>query len=120
MKTHLNPDDLRLNDDIQEVLIWRTDKRPKNSADRHIGCPLAWFDRAYAAVDGKAELAVALFLYRERMIKKTREVSLSNVTLKQHGISRRAKYEAFRKLEAAGLIMIERKNLRALKVKFKS
>lgn len=123
----LNPDDLRLNNDIEEVLIWRTDKKPKDSGERLIGCPLEWFDKVFPIVRGKAELAAALLLYRERFKQKSgrkkgaklsRTVDFTNASLSAMGIARQAKYSMLRRLEEAGLVSVEREGRCAPRVTF--
>jgi hypothetical protein len=97
-------------------------RRPARSATaaRHIGCPLSWFKRVFPIVRGKNELAVALFLYRQRVVQRSRTVVLSNARLATElGINRQAKYRALRRLAEAGLITIRHHNKRALKVAFR-
>jgi len=45
---------------------------PVEDASRHIGCPLWWFKAVYPIARGKSDLAVALFLYRQRAIQGSR------------------------------------------------
>jgi hypothetical protein len=77
-------------------------------ADQHIGCPLWWFRRALAAVKSKDQLAVALYIYRRRVVCKSATIKISNEKLRDDlGIERGAKYRALKCLAAAGLISYE-------------
>ena len=95
-------------------------RRPHNSHhdDRHIGCPLAWFRQVFPVVRGKNELAVALWLYRLRSIRRSQTITVSNGPLAELGIDRFAKYRALRRLAKAGLIRIKSNNRKALNVRF--
>lgn len=87
---------------------------------RHIGCPLWWFTLVFPIVRGKNELAVALYIYRLRMIHRSHTVVVSNERLlTELGIDRYAKYRALRRLADAGVIILKRRSgKRALQVKF--
>jgi hypothetical protein len=94
------------------------DRRAANLA-RHIGCPLSWFMLVFPVVRGKNELAFALYLYRLRMVRRSRTVKVSNSRLlTELGIDRYAKYRALRRLEQAGIISLKRQNSRSLEVVF--
>jgi hypothetical protein len=87
--------------------------------ERFIGCPLWWFKRVLPVVQGKSELAVALAAYRLQAALRSRTVAVSNVYLARLGIDRFAKYRAFDRLEAAGLIVIRRRNKQTLEIEFR-
>ena len=92
---------------------------PAVSSSRHIGCPMWWLKAVLPVVHGKNEVAVALFLYRLRVIYRSRTVPVTNVRLfAELGIDRRTKYLTIKLLERAGLITVERHNQRALKITF--
>jgi hypothetical protein len=104
-------------DDLNVQSIRRATRT--NTGARHIGCPLWWFTQVYPAVRGKGELAVALYLYRLRVIQRSCTVKVSNERLSAElGIDRFTKYRALRQLADAGLIKIKRHNKQALKVVF--
>ena len=68
---------------------------------------------------GKNELAVALYIYRLRIIRRSRTVVISNTGLLiELAIDRYAKYRALRRLADAGIVQVRRHNKRALKVVF--
>jgi hypothetical protein len=92
---------------------------PSTNARRHIGCPLSWFKLVFPIVRGKNELAVALHIYRLRMVRRSRTVTISNGgLLAELGIDRFAKYRALRRLADAGVIKVKRHNRRAIEVTF--
>lgn len=73
----------------------------------HIGCPLAWLRDVFPVVHGKNELAVALYLYRLRTVRRSRTIKVSNARLLDElGINRFAKYRALRRLADAGIITV--------------
>jgi hypothetical protein len=86
---------------------------------RLIGCPLWWFRQVFPTVHGKNELAVALYIYRLRVIRGARTVAVTNARLlTELGIDRFAKYRALRRLAEAGIIKVKRHNQRALEITF--
>jgi CRP-like cAMP-binding protein len=73
----------------------------------------------FPIVRGKNELAVALHIYRLRMVRRSRTVTISNGgLLAELGIDRFAKYRALRRLADAGVIKVKRHNRRAIEVTF--
>ena len=68
---------------------------------------LSWFKRAMAA--GKPAVFVGLVLWYRKGLEKRDTVRLTNVELKNWGISRQTKYRGLDQLETAGLIKINRK-----------
>ena len=104
-------------DDL-DLPVARQRMRVADSA-RHIGCPLWWFALVFPVVRGKNELAVALYIYRLRMIRRSRTVAVSNERLlAELGIDRYAKYRTLNRLADAGVIRIKRHNKRALEITF--
>jgi hypothetical protein len=93
---------------------------PVKKGARHIGCPLSWFNLVFPIVRGKNELAVALFLYRLRAVNRSRTVSVTNGgLLAELKIDRFAKYRAIKRLEDAGIVAVDRRNKKALKITFR-
>jgi hypothetical protein len=87
--------------------------------DRFIGCPFWYFKLAVSISRTGHELAVALYIYRLRMVQRSRTVSVSNERLfTELGINRFTKYRALQKLADAGAIRIRRRNKRTLVVVF--
>jgi hypothetical protein len=95
-------------------------KRVRAGSDqRHIGCPLWWFKLALSIMRSKNEFAVALYVYRLRMVYRSRTVSVSNERLlAELKIDRHVKYRALQKLADAGVIRIRRHKKRALAITF--
>ena len=85
----------------------------------HIGCPLSWFKLVFPIVRGKNELAVALHIYRLRVIRRSRTIAVSNTLLAELGIDRFAKYRALRRLAEAGIITVKRRCRGSLEVRFR-
>jgi hypothetical protein len=104
-------------DDLAGVPVGR--RASTDTAGRHIGCPVWWLKAVLPVVYGKNELAVALFLYRLRVIHNNRTVPVTNVRLlAELGIDRRVKYRTIKRLEGAGLITVQRRGKNALKITF--
>jgi DNA-binding transcriptional ArsR family regulator len=98
--------------------LWDRVPSKSESGDRHIGCPVRWLKLVLPAVGG-AKLAVALYLYRLRVVQHSRTVAVPNGWLRDElGISRRTKYKALTDLERAGIIRIQRKGREAPTVTF--
>jgi hypothetical protein len=95
----------------------RSHKAPLTTEDNHIGCPMWWLEAVYPIMHGKAELAVALFLYRRRVVEGCRTISFANCRLGL-GVSRFTKYRALKALEDAGLVTVRHHNKRAPEVTF--
>jgi hypothetical protein len=92
---------------------------PTEATARHIGCPLWWFRAVHPVVRGKNELVVAMFLYRQSVIQKSRTITVANVCLMDEmGVGRFAKYRAIKNLEDAGLVTVRRRNKKAVEVTF--
>ena len=86
---------------------------------RFIGCPFWYFKLAVATMHSAHELAVALYVYRLRMVHRSKTVTLSNERLfAEVGINRSAKYRALRKLTDAKAIRVKWRNGRATVITF--
>jgi hypothetical protein len=87
--------------------------------NRFVGCPFWYFKLAASIMHSAHELAVALYVYRLRIVHRNRTVTLSNERLlAELGINRSAKYRALRKLTAAKVIRVKRSSGRATVVTF--
>jgi hypothetical protein len=115
-------EDLWIDSQSDDLDVRPTHRRAAHATDggRHIGCPLWWFTLVFPIVRGKNELAVALYIYRLRVIHRSHTVVVSNEhLLTELGIDRYAKYRALRRLADAGVITLKRRSSkRALQVKF--
>jgi len=87
--------------------------------NRFIGCPVWYFKLAVSTVRSAHELAIALYIYRLRIVHRSRTVTLSNERLSAElGINRSAKYRALRKLTDAKVIRLKRRRGRATVIIF--
>jgi hypothetical protein len=87
---------------------------------RHIGCPLAWFRLVFPIVRGKNELAIAIYIYRLRKIRRGRTIVVTNERLlAELGIDRFAKHRALRHLANAGIITLRHRGRAAVEIVFR-
>jgi hypothetical protein len=109
-------------DDLADVDVLAPRRAPdgaETEAERFIGCPRWWWDAVYPISRGKGELAVAIFLWRQRVVQGSRAVTVTNVCLmNEMGIGRHTKYRAIKNLEDAGLVTVRRLNKKAVEVTF--
>jgi len=90
----------------------------RQRADRYIGCPVEWLKRVLPLVKTKEQLAVAIWLYRRRVVCRDGVFTIPNESLqKDLGLSRYVKYKALRHLERARVIALIRNGKHALGVK---
>jgi hypothetical protein len=81
----------------------------RQQADRFFGCPLEWVKRVIPVVQSKEQLAVAIWLYRRRIVCKCELFDVPNDTLREElGLSRKVKYQTLRRLEKANVITVVR------------
>jgi CRP-like cAMP-binding protein len=106
-------------DDLEGVAPARRSRTNSAGTPRHIGCPMDWLKWVYPVVRSKAELLVALYIYRLRSIQRSRTVKVSNTRLAAElGINRFAKYRALKRLADAGIITVEHKPHSSLEIVF--
>jgi hypothetical protein len=89
------------------VAATRTAGRRKHG-QRLIGCPIAFLADVCRLTEGRMVVVVALCIYRRTRVCHKQTVTLPARELATLGITRRRKNEALVKLEAAGLIRVER------------
>ena len=97
-------------------------RRARVTADmsRHIGCPLWWFRLVFPIVRGKNELAVALYIYRLRAVRRSRTLTITNERLlAELGINRYAKRRALRRLATASVITLHHRGRTAVEITFR-
>ena len=85
----------------------KSEKKPRRSGGRHIGCPVAWFAWVFPLVRSKEQLLVALYLYKRCHVCGRSTVSVPTGDLTEFGLSRFAKYRALAVLEGAGIVRVE-------------
>jgi hypothetical protein len=86
--------------------------------ERHIGCPLWWFEAALTATRGAKEFAVAIYIWRLRVVSRSKTVEASNAELRKLGIDRHTKYRAVRRLADAKLVQSRRRGNSSLEITF--
>jgi len=97
-------------------------KRSRVGTDpsRHIGCPLWWFRLVFPIVRGKNELAVALYIYRLRMVRHSLTLTITNERLlAELGVDRFAKYRILRRLAGAKVISLRQRGRHAVEIRFR-
>ena len=111
------------NDDPFEDPLWKEAEKAARATPRRrrsktfIGCPLWWLRWVLPLTRSEGQLAAALWVYRLRVVQRSKTVSISNQSLEEAlGISRFAKYRVLAKLEDAGVLTVERRDGRAIKV----
>jgi hypothetical protein len=86
-------------------------KRPpaRRRSDRLIGCPISWLKRVLPALRSAEQIAVALYIYRLTVVRRSKTVTVSNAELqREFGIDRRVKYRTLSSMERARLIRVKR------------
>ena len=85
-------------------------------ADGYVACPLTWLARVLPVLRTSDRLTVALLLYRQCLVRRSKTVNLPNGELAKIGIGRMTKYRVFLLLEEAGAITIEARNGHSIRV----
>ena len=80
----------------------------KKRGPRWVGAPFAFLADVCRSTEGRAPLVVAMLIYRRTCVCKSRTVTLPGVELAELGITRPQKHKALARLEAAGIIRIEK------------
>jgi hypothetical protein len=75
---------------------------------RHVGFPWAFLVDVCRLTEGRATLAVAIYIYRRTQVCRSLTVTLPAAELAEIGIVRQYKHMALDKLQAAKLIKFER------------
>jgi hypothetical protein len=92
----------------------------RTQSNAFFGCPLWWIQKVAPLVGGKSEVMTAIYLWRLRVICRSKTVVLANSRLLDElGVDRHSKYRALRRLERAGLVRVQRKTGAAPRVTFK-
>jgi hypothetical protein len=101
-----------------ETLPSRVAPKRRQRADQFVGCPLEWLRRMLPLVKSKEQLAVAIWLHRQRAICRDEVFTVPNQDLyRELGLDRFTKYRALQCLEEAGAITLVRAGKRALRVR---
>jgi len=83
---------------------------------RLVACPWAFLVDVCRLTEGRAALAVAVYVYRRTYVCTSQTVTLPTAELAELGVDRSLKQKALARLEAAGLIRIENTKGRSAKV----
>jgi hypothetical protein len=86
------------------------------SQKTHIGCPVEWFIWVIELVTSKEQLVLALYLYRRACILRSATVTVPSGELATFGFGRWSKYRLLVALEEHGIVRVEQRNGRSLKV----
>ena len=100
--------DAEIEADFQRVVGATKVAGQRKRGRRHVGFPWAFLADVCRSVEGRAALAVAIHIYRRTCVCRTQTVTLPAAELAELGIDRPQKSRALAKLEAAGLIRVER------------
>jgi hypothetical protein len=80
----------------------------KKRRPRVVGFPFAFLADVCRLTEGRATLVVAELIYRRTYVCNSRTVTLSDAELAEMEITRSQKYKALARLEAAGILRIEK------------
>jgi hypothetical protein len=75
---------------------------------RHVGVPVDFLADVCRLTRGRSTVLVALCIYRRTCVCRSKTVTLPGADIAELGISRSLKNKALAKLEAAGLIRLEK------------
>ena len=92
-------------EDAENDPLWRkaglwADALPRPTKG-YVTVPLSWLARVLPVIRTPEQLAVALLLYRECLMRRSNTVALSNNKLRELGISRQTKYRTLGRLQEA-------------------
>jgi hypothetical protein len=98
-------------EDVENDPLWRMAGLLANAPPRpvrgYVTVSLEWLGRVLPVVHSADQLLVAMALYRQCLLTRSRTVALANGELAALGISRQTKYRALAWLRGAGAIAIE-------------
>jgi hypothetical protein len=89
---------------------------PPRPPKGYITCSLAWLARILPILRTSDRLAVALVLYRQCLIRRSKTADLSNNEFTKLGIGRMTKYRALALLQEVGAVTIDAVNGRSVRV----
>jgi hypothetical protein len=108
--------DAEIEAEFQQVVRAAKAAGQRKHGQRHVGVPIQFLVDVCRLTEGRTTLVVALLIYRRTKIARSLTVTLPGSELAMLGINRFRKREALAKLEAAGLIRLERAAGRTTKV----
>ncbi len=115
-ETLLQPDD-PFDDPLWKAAEKAARGKRRRRSKEFVGCPMWWLRWVLPLTRSSEQLAVALYLYRLRIVRRSKTIRLSNVALENDlGLSRYAKYRILARLEEAGVLKVGRRDGRSLTV----
>jgi hypothetical protein len=109
-----------LSEDLEDDPLWRQAELMANAPPRptkgYVTCSLTWLARVLPVLRTSDRLAVALLIYRQCLLRRSKTVDLSNNLLAELGIGRDTKYRALTLLQEAGAVTIKTRNGRSVRV----
>jgi hypothetical protein len=115
-RENVRVDDLFLEGDDGLMLGAEMDGAPPRPAKDYGIYSLAWLARVLPILRTSDRLAVALLLYRQCLLRRSRTIDPSNNEAGKLGIGRMTKYRALVLLQEAGAVTIETNNGRSIRV----
>jgi hypothetical protein len=114
-------DDLWLEGDPFDDPAWQqallmANAPPRPTAKTHGVYSFAYLARVLPVLRASDRLVVALLLYRQCLMRRSKTVDLSNGELAKLGIGRMTKYRTLTLLREAGALAIEADNGRSIRV----
>jgi hypothetical protein len=80
---------------------------PPRPAKDYFTCSTAYLARVLPVLPSSNRLAVAMVIYRECLMRRSKTIDLSNAVLAELGVGRKTKYRALARLREAGAVTIE-------------
>lgn len=94
---------------------------PDENNSKHFGCPLDWVKRVEPLMKTKKQLLVAIWLYRQKSVRKAKGAVWFDATSKalweDLKISRKVKLATFKRLTSAGAIEVVQDGKKATQVR---
>jgi hypothetical protein len=100
--------DAEIEEDFRRAVAATKTVGQRKRGRRLVAFPLAFLIDVYRLTEGRITLVVAMLIYRRTHVCRSQTVTLPINELGELGIDRNRKNEALAKLEAAGLIRVER------------
>jgi hypothetical protein len=116
MDRDLDEWDAEIEVDFQRAVAATKAAGRKKRGQRLVGFPFAFLVDVCRSTDGRATLVVAALIYRRTRVCNSATVTLPGAELTELAVTRSQKFKALARLEAAGLIQIEKAAGRSVKV----
>jgi hypothetical protein len=100
--------DAEIEAEFQRVVAGAKAAGKRKRGRRHVGVPLDFLIDVCRLTGGRSTVLVALCIYRRTCVSRSQTVTLPTADIAELGIDRSLKNKALAKLEAAGLIRLEK------------